>query len=45
MEKNIVEFKQILDCMCCSESNELCEMETSPSNLGEDCLSMDMMAD
>uniref|UniRef100_A0A1B6F845 INO80 complex subunit E N-terminal domain-containing protein n=1 Tax=Cuerna arida TaxID=1464854 RepID=A0A1B6F845_9HEMI len=28
-----------------SESNELCEMETSPSNLGEDCLSVDMIAD
>ncbi|XP_054267054.1 INO80 complex subunit E [Macrosteles quadrilineatus] len=28
-----------------SESNELCDMETSPSNLGEDCLSVDMIAD
>ncbi|XP_063240316.1 uncharacterized protein LOC134541091 [Bacillus rossius redtenbacheri] len=28
-----------------SESNELCELETSPSNLGDDGLSMDMIPD
>ncbi|KAI4497453.1 hypothetical protein M0802_007464 [Mischocyttarus mexicanus] len=28
-----------------SESNEIGELETSPSNIGEDCLSMDMMAE
>lgn len=26
-----------------SESNEICELETSPSNMGEDCLSVDMI--
>lgn len=26
-----------------SESNEICEMETSPSNLGEDCLNSDLI--
>ncbi|XP_033610147.1 INO80 complex subunit E isoform X2 [Cryptotermes secundus] len=26
-----------------SESNEVCELETSPSNMGEDCLSVDMI--
>ncbi|XP_033337302.2 uncharacterized protein LOC117226754 [Megalopta genalis] len=28
-----------------SESNEIGELETSPSNMGEDCLSVDMMAE
>ncbi|XP_012272445.1 INO80 complex subunit E [Orussus abietinus] len=28
-----------------SESNEVGELETSPSNMGEDCLSVDMMAE
>ncbi|XP_034941647.1 INO80 complex subunit E [Chelonus insularis] len=28
-----------------SESNEVGELETSPSNIGEDCLSVDMMAE
>ncbi|XP_057321144.1 INO80 complex subunit E [Microplitis mediator] len=28
-----------------SESNEIGELETSPSNMGEDCLSADMMAE
>lgn len=26
-----------------SESNEICDLETSPSNMGEDCLSVDMI--
>ncbi|XP_075220879.1 uncharacterized protein LOC142324108 [Lycorma delicatula] len=26
-----------------SESNEICEMEASPSNIGDDCLSVDMI--
>lgn len=28
-----------------SESNEIGELETSPSNIGEDCPSVDMMAE
>ncbi|KAF4529406.1 hypothetical protein B566_EDAN003500 [Ephemera danica] len=31
-----------LDSFCYSESNEIGEVETSPSNLGEDCLSVDL---
>lgn len=47
MVRTLICFIMVLSItiVYCSESNEIGELETSPSNMGEDCLSMDMMAE